>query len=134
FKPIIPTFWILFHAFIALMVVRRALWPEDRRFSTRHVVHLAAGYETAGVDPDGKRVGEPARGLGVTADLNEMGAGLVTYEPLAVGALVQVTLHGRGEVVTCPGEVRWRKDVTVPATGGTPAPGGYRHGIAFRDL
>jgi cellulose synthase/poly-beta-1,6-N-acetylglucosamine synthase-like glycosyltransferase/tetratricopeptide (TPR) repeat protein len=134
FKPIIPTFWILFHALLGLLVVRRALWPEDRRFSTRHVVNLAAEYRTLGMTVDGNRItGGQTSGLGVTADLNEIGVGLVAYEPLPVGSLIEVTLHGRGEIVTCLGEIRWQKDQSGPAPKGAIGPQGFRHGIAFRD-
>jgi tetratricopeptide (TPR) repeat protein/cellulose synthase/poly-beta-1,6-N-acetylglucosamine synthase-like glycosyltransferase len=117
FKPIIPTFWILFHVALAGVVVRRAFWPEDRRFSTRHFVHLPVSYEARG--------SAGASGLGVTVDLNEIGVGLVGYERLAVDDAVAVTLWGRGESVECSGEVRNVKEL---------APGGFRCGIAFKDL
>jgi cellulose synthase/poly-beta-1,6-N-acetylglucosamine synthase-like glycosyltransferase/tetratricopeptide (TPR) repeat protein len=136
FKPIIPTFWILFHVALAFLVLRRALWPEDQRFSSRHFVHLPTGYECRGVDADGNALGEGgrARGLGLTVDLNEMGVGLVAYEPLPVHALVRLTLHGRGEAVECEGEIRWAKDLTARAGKGAGMAGGYRCGVAFRDL
>jgi tetratricopeptide (TPR) repeat protein/cellulose synthase/poly-beta-1,6-N-acetylglucosamine synthase-like glycosyltransferase len=135
FKPIIPTFWILFHALLALIVLRRALWPEDQRFSTRHIVHLPVSYETQRTDADGKRLaGAPTRGLGVTVDLNEMGVGLITYEPLPVGSLVHLKLRHGGEGLACLGEVRWRTDATGPVSNEAARRGGYRQGIVFRDL
>jgi cellulose synthase/poly-beta-1,6-N-acetylglucosamine synthase-like glycosyltransferase/predicted Zn-dependent protease len=122
FKPIIPSFWIVFHMMLASMVLRRALWPEDRRFSTRHFVQLPAAYET--------RSG--AKGLGVTVDLNEIGVGLIVYERLAVDDVVRVTLWGRGESVECTGEVRNVKEYKAPGKGA--APGGFRVGVAFKEL
>jgi predicted Zn-dependent protease/cellulose synthase/poly-beta-1,6-N-acetylglucosamine synthase-like glycosyltransferase len=123
FKPIIPSFWILFHMALAYVVLRRALWPEDRRFSTRHFVNLLAGYEGAGL-----------KGLGVTVDLNEIGVGLVTYERPKVGDTLRVKLWGRGESVECVGEVRNLKELTPGRKNGATAAGGFRCGIAFKDL
>jgi predicted Zn-dependent protease/cellulose synthase/poly-beta-1,6-N-acetylglucosamine synthase-like glycosyltransferase len=134
FKPAIPTFWILFHMLLALAVLRRALWPEDQRFATRHAVHLPVGYEALGVDADGNPVaGDRPCGLGVTVDLNDTGVGLIAYQPLPVGALVRLTLRGAGEVVECEGRIGWGKDLSPPARNGS-GPEGYRYGIAFRDL
>jgi cellulose synthase/poly-beta-1,6-N-acetylglucosamine synthase-like glycosyltransferase/predicted Zn-dependent protease len=124
FKPIIPSFWILFHMFLAYVVLRRAFWPEDRRFSTRHYVHLPVAYETK----SGKK------GLGVTVDLNEIGVGLVVYEPLAVDDVVTVRLWGRGETVACRGEVRNVKDLAPGGKNPAGRAGGSRVGIAFKDL
>ncbi|HJT79255.1 MAG TPA: tetratricopeptide repeat protein, partial [Gemmataceae bacterium] len=123
FKPIIPTFWILFHVSLALTVLRRALWPEDRRFSTRHLVQLPVAYE----------VRDGARGLAVTADLNEIGAGLITYQPLAVDDVVRLTLWGRGESVECEGVVRNARELTRGGKNGN-SPHGYRVGVAFHNL
>jgi predicted Zn-dependent protease/cellulose synthase/poly-beta-1,6-N-acetylglucosamine synthase-like glycosyltransferase len=121
FKPIIPTFWIVFHMTLAYMVLRRALWPEDRRFSTRHFVQLPVACEGAGL-----------KGLGVTVDLNEMGVGLVAYERPAVSDVLRLKLWGRGETVECLGEVRSVRELTPARKTGTA--GGFRCGIAFRDL
>jgi cellulose synthase/poly-beta-1,6-N-acetylglucosamine synthase-like glycosyltransferase/tetratricopeptide (TPR) repeat protein len=135
FKPIIPTFWMLFHTLLALIVLRRALWPEDRRFSTRHFVNLPVSYQTLGLDADGNAVGgTPVSGFGVTVDLNEIGVGLIAYEPLPVGTLVCLTLRGAGEVVDCQGEIRGVKNLIRGTGNGPVQAGGYRHGIAFRDL
>jgi cellulose synthase/poly-beta-1,6-N-acetylglucosamine synthase-like glycosyltransferase/tetratricopeptide (TPR) repeat protein len=136
FKPLIPSFWILFHVLLALIVLRRALWPEDRRFSTRHIVNLPLAYKSRGIDVDGNVAGQgaKARGLGVTVDLNETGVGLVAYERLPVGGLVGLTLWGAGESVKLEGEVRWVKDLHAGDRVGPVEPGAYRYGIAFRDL
>jgi cellulose synthase/poly-beta-1,6-N-acetylglucosamine synthase-like glycosyltransferase len=48
FKPVLASFWALFHMLLAYLVVRRALWPDDRRYTTRHIVHLPIAYEVAG--------------------------------------------------------------------------------------
>src|SRR5262249_17513143 len=77
FKPIIPTFWISFHFALAFLVLRRALWPEDRRFSTRHIVQLPIAYESQSFSSEETVVGSlgapitpDTEGLGVTVDLN----------------------------------------------------------------
>jgi tetratricopeptide (TPR) repeat protein/cellulose synthase/poly-beta-1,6-N-acetylglucosamine synthase-like glycosyltransferase len=124
FKPIIPSFWILFHMSLAYMVLRRAFWPEDRRFSTRHFVHLPVAYEAA----------SGAKGYGVTVDLNEIGVGLVAYEPLAVDEVVRVRLWGRGESVECVGQVRNVRELAPGGKNGATRAGGYRCGLAFKDL
>jgi tetratricopeptide (TPR) repeat protein/cellulose synthase/poly-beta-1,6-N-acetylglucosamine synthase-like glycosyltransferase len=122
-RPIIPTFWILFHMFLALVVLRRALWPEDRRFSTRHIVHLPVSYTFQGT----------TSGLGITMDLNEMGAMLISYQELAAEGPIRLTLYGRGEQVECDGDIRWMKAYALPGPRGTVIRG-YRQGIAFRNL
>jgi cellulose synthase/poly-beta-1,6-N-acetylglucosamine synthase-like glycosyltransferase/tetratricopeptide (TPR) repeat protein len=125
FRPIIPSFWILFHLSLAAIVLRRALWPEDRRFSTRHVVHLPVAYTQ--VNENGQ---DKLNGLGVTADLNEMGLGLIAYNQLPVNDKLRVTLWGRGEQVECDADIRWRKEYNLPGPRGTPIRG-YRYGIVF---
>jgi cellulose synthase/poly-beta-1,6-N-acetylglucosamine synthase-like glycosyltransferase/predicted Zn-dependent protease len=42
FKPILASVWAVFHSCLALVILRRALWPEDGRFNYRHVVALPA--------------------------------------------------------------------------------------------
>jgi predicted Zn-dependent protease/cellulose synthase/poly-beta-1,6-N-acetylglucosamine synthase-like glycosyltransferase len=120
-KPVLATFWTLFHMLLAYLVVRRALWPDDRRYSTRHIVHLPVGY-SASEDA-------PAR-LGVSVDLNERGLGFFAYERLEAGSTVRLTLHSPAEAVSVDGEIRWARQV---AGGPTPA-AGYRYGVAFKDL
>ncbi len=128
FKPILASFWALFHMLLAYLVVRRALWPDDRRYSTRHIVHLPIAYEVAAEAPGGLR-----RGFGVTADLNDMGVGLVAYERLPEGAPLRLTLYGGGNAIECIGNIKsWRpltSKVAEPAGGAT----GYHYGIAFEE-
>src|SRR5262249_10065059 len=142
FKPIVPTFWIVFHMMLAYLVLRRALWPEDRRFSTRHVVQLPIAYETMSMTGEDTVLGgTPAdmpipcvKGLGVTADLNELGGGLSAYEPPKVGESVRLPLCGRGETVRVLGEIRWMKDIAGENGNGGVKPRAYRYGIAFRGV
>ena len=61
---VLATFWACFHALLAYLVVRRAFWPDDRRYSTRHTVYLPAQCEWEGDDG-------PHRHLGMTFDLND---------------------------------------------------------------
>jgi cellulose synthase/poly-beta-1,6-N-acetylglucosamine synthase-like glycosyltransferase/predicted Zn-dependent protease len=121
FKPVLATFWTLFHMLLAYLVVRRALWPDDRRYSTRHIVHLPVAYGLA--DKEGKR-------LGVSVDLNERGVGFFAYEKLAQGDAVQLTVYSPCEAVTIEGEIRWSHEVS---RGFGPA-AGYRYGVQFTDL
>jgi cellulose synthase/poly-beta-1,6-N-acetylglucosamine synthase-like glycosyltransferase/predicted Zn-dependent protease len=140
FKPIIPTFWILFHVTLAFIVLRRALWPEDRRFSTRHVVNLPIAYVSLGIASEETIIGgntprehEGAQGLGVTVDLNEMGVGFIGYERLRPHEMLCLRLWGRGEAVEVPGEVRWVKPLAETTNGSTKARA-YRYGVAFRGV
>src|SRR5262249_32488799 len=118
-----------------------ALWPEDRRFSTRHVVHLPIAYEYQGI-ADEKTTQHPidfsqqaaTRGLGVTVDLNEMGVGFVAYERLPTRAMLRLRLWGRGESVDVLGEVGWMKALAGETSNGVAKPQGYRYGIGFRGV
>lgn len=141
FKPIIPTFWIGFHFALAFLVLRRALWPEDRRFSTRHIVQLPIAYESQSFSGEETVVGSlgapvtpDTEGLGVTVDLNEMGVGLIAYERLQVNETLRLTLWGRGECVNVIGEIRWMKELANGNGNGTIRPQAYRYGIAFRGV
>jgi cellulose synthase/poly-beta-1,6-N-acetylglucosamine synthase-like glycosyltransferase/tetratricopeptide (TPR) repeat protein len=142
FKPIVPTFWIVFHMVLGYIVLRRALWPEDRRFSTRHVVQLPMAYESMSVSDEETMPGGASAeaqavgisGLGVTADLNELGVGLVAYEKLRIGEILRLRLWGRGEMVQLLGEVRWMKDFAPSNGNGTVKARAYRYGIAFRGV
>jgi tetratricopeptide (TPR) repeat protein/cellulose synthase/poly-beta-1,6-N-acetylglucosamine synthase-like glycosyltransferase len=126
FKPVLASFWALFHMLLAYLVVRRALWPDDRRYTTRHIVHLPIAYEVAADAPSG-----PRRGYGVTADLNDMGVGFVAYERLPEGAPLRLTLYGGGDEIECIGSIKSWRPLTPksaePAGGAT----GYHYGIAF---
>lgn len=123
FKPILATFWTLFHVLLAYLVVRRALWPDERRYSTRHLVHLPVAYEQAG----------GPRRLGVSADLNELGIGFVAYEKLEVGSTLQLSIHAPGETVSVEGVIKNARKV-VPADGSADSTTGYRYGVAFQNL
>lgn len=118
FKPMLATAWALFHMLLAYLVVRRACWIEDRRYSTRHIVHLPVGYETQ----------SGARGLGTTVDLNERGVGFIAYEPIEVGETLKFTLRGVEETITIEGVIRHRR-------GASDAYGaGFRYGVQFQNL
>jgi cellulose synthase/poly-beta-1,6-N-acetylglucosamine synthase-like glycosyltransferase/tetratricopeptide (TPR) repeat protein len=110
-RPIIPTVWILFHLGLIAMVIRRALWPEDHRFSHRHAVNVAVEYTCA----DG------TAGCGVTTDLSDQGVGFVSYAELPVGTPVELRIIGGGEEVQTRGLVkrlrRISHDSRLAATG-----------------
>jgi cellulose synthase/poly-beta-1,6-N-acetylglucosamine synthase-like glycosyltransferase/thioredoxin-like negative regulator of GroEL len=98
FKPVVPTIWVLLHFWLAYKVTQRAFWPADRRYATRHQVHIPVEYETA-----------QAPGVtqfGVTVDLNDIGMSLVAYDDLAMNDVVKLTIRGAGEVVKCKGTIR----------------------------
>ena len=71
FKPIVASCWAIFHTALAVTAIRRSLWPEDRRYSYRHTVHLPVEF--------GDAEEYIARGLGCTTDLSENGIGLILY-------------------------------------------------------
>jgi tetratricopeptide (TPR) repeat protein/cellulose synthase/poly-beta-1,6-N-acetylglucosamine synthase-like glycosyltransferase len=125
FKPVLATFWASFHVLLAYLVVRRALWPDDRRYSTRHLVHLPISYEAAGA------VGGPRRGVGVTMDLNDQGVAFVAYERLAEGAPLRLAVSGAGETIECLGFVKTGRNLVADASAAADAPGGFRYGVAF---
>jgi cellulose synthase/poly-beta-1,6-N-acetylglucosamine synthase-like glycosyltransferase/predicted Zn-dependent protease len=141
FKPIIPSFWITFHMALAFLVLRRALWPEDRRFSTRHIVQLPIAYESMSLSGEETVVGSlgapvtaDSEGIGVTVDLNEMGVGFIAYERLRAQEMLRLTLWGRGESVSVLGEIRWMKELANGTGNGAIKPQAYRYGIAFRGV
>ncbi|HVK14228.1 MAG TPA: glycosyltransferase [Gemmataceae bacterium] len=121
FKPVVPTVWVLIHFWLAYKVTQRAFWPADRRFTTRHLVHVPVEYETAG-EPGAVR-------YGVTVDLNDTGMAFVAYERFHPGDQLRFTLRGAGEVIRCRGEVR----TTTDLTGGQVADG-FRYGVLFTNL
>lgn len=118
FKPMLATAWAIFHMLLAYLVIRRACWIEDRRYSTRHTVHLPIGYETATGN----------RGLGSTVDLNERGVGFIAYEAIDVGATLRFTLRGVEETITIEGVIKHRRG-TTDAFGS-----GFHYGVQFQDL
>ncbi|HVS37471.1 MAG TPA: tetratricopeptide repeat protein [Gemmataceae bacterium] len=124
FKPVLATFWTSFHMLLAYLVIRRALWPDDRRFSTRHTVHLPISFATTG-GLEGRR-----QGIGVCADLNDQGMTLVAYERLIDGDSLRLTITGAGESIECVGTVKTVRNLARDASD-PGAPTGYRCGVAF---
>jgi cellulose synthase/poly-beta-1,6-N-acetylglucosamine synthase-like glycosyltransferase/tetratricopeptide (TPR) repeat protein len=121
FKPVVPTIWVLLHFWLAYKVTQRAFWPADRRFTTRHVVHVPVEYDTA--------AGAGSPRYGVTVDLNDTGMAFVAYERFNPGDVLRLTVRGAGEVVKCKGEVRTVADLAQGQTAD-----GYRYGIQFQNL
>jgi tetratricopeptide (TPR) repeat protein/cellulose synthase/poly-beta-1,6-N-acetylglucosamine synthase-like glycosyltransferase len=138
-KPIIPSLWIILHLWLIVECIRRALRPEDKRFSYRHAVRIPVAYEFQGVENDDGQLIRQVQGvkleemtaMGVTVDVSEGGIGLVTYCRLPVGTVLSLTLWARGESLECEGKVRWVKELTPGVAGSAK---GYRCGIAFRNL
>jgi cellulose synthase/poly-beta-1,6-N-acetylglucosamine synthase-like glycosyltransferase/tetratricopeptide (TPR) repeat protein len=122
FRPMIPTIWVLIHMVLAYMVIRRALWPINRRFSIRHDINLPVEYELTTAASKGPR-------FGVTVDLNETGMAFIAYEKFEPGTVMRFTIRGAGEIVKCRGEVRSGQTLTNEA--GFP---GFRYGILFKNL
>jgi cellulose synthase/poly-beta-1,6-N-acetylglucosamine synthase-like glycosyltransferase/tetratricopeptide (TPR) repeat protein len=120
-KPVIPTCWVLFHMLLANMVIRRALWPSDRRFTTRHVVHVPVSY-----DVEGQAAAMPR--FGVSVDLNDGGIGLVAYETLPANGKLRLTIRAASEVVECEAVIR---TVTKLSRGAVQ---GFRYGCKFENL
>jgi cellulose synthase/poly-beta-1,6-N-acetylglucosamine synthase-like glycosyltransferase/Flp pilus assembly protein TadD len=121
FKPVVPTVWVLLHFWLAYKVTQRAFWPADRRFTTRHIVHVPVEYDSI---PAG---GNPR--YGVTVDLNDTGMAFVAYERFAPGDLMRFVIRGAGEQVTCKGEIRTATDLTHGQTAD-----GFRYGVRFQNL
>jgi tetratricopeptide (TPR) repeat protein/cellulose synthase/poly-beta-1,6-N-acetylglucosamine synthase-like glycosyltransferase len=125
FKPILPTFWNVFHITLAIMAARRALWPEDKRFSYRHVLNVPTTFSL--FHHDGTRTEH----VGVTVDLNEQGVGLVTFKQAPVGAAIRLTMEAGGEKIECTGQVRWSKEVGDKRLKKSY---GWRFGVKFDEL
>lgn len=121
FKPVVPTVWVLLFFWLAYKVTQRAFWPADRRFTTRHVVHVPVEYDTA--------AGTGSPRYGVTVDLNDTGMGFVAYERFNPGDVLRLTVRGAGEVVRCKGEIRTVADLTAGQTAD-----GFRYGVQFQNL
>ncbi len=131
FKPVLATFWVSFHMLLAYLVVRRALWPDDRRYSTRHVVHLPIAYECATAVP---AVADARRGVGVTMDLNDQGVAFVAYERLPEGGLLRLSITGAGETIEVTGTVKSVRNLVPSSSDPAGGPGGFRYGLAFGEL
>ncbi len=122
FKPILASVWAVFHSCLALVILRRALWPEDGRFNYRHVVALPAAVT----------LGEGgAERYAVTIDLNDTGVGLLAYEPLAIGSRCQVTIRGGGLAVGCLAEVRRCEEMDARLRAGGRGVRAYRCALSF---
>jgi len=122
FKPVVPTIWCLIFFWLAYKVTQRAFWPANRRFTTRHQVHLPVEYEV--VTPSGV-----ATHFGVTVDLNDSGMAFVAYEDLPLNSLLRFTVHGAGETIKLRGELR--SAAGVARSGNFE---GHRYGVQFKDL
>jgi cellulose synthase/poly-beta-1,6-N-acetylglucosamine synthase-like glycosyltransferase/tetratricopeptide (TPR) repeat protein len=122
YKPILASLWTVFHLCIAVVILRRALWPEERRFTARHVAHLPATLTVSEGSVDR---------YGVTLDLNDSGVGLLAYEPLVVGSRCLVTLHGGGGTIRCPAQVRRCVELDARLRTGTRGVRAYRCGLSF---
>jgi cellulose synthase/poly-beta-1,6-N-acetylglucosamine synthase-like glycosyltransferase/tetratricopeptide (TPR) repeat protein len=122
YKPILASMWAVFHIAVVLVILRRGLWPAERRFSYRHAVSLPAFL----TGRDGKD--ELAA---VTIDLNDGGAGLMTYQPLAVGSQRLVAIRGGGAMARCLAEVRRCEELDARLRAGAEAVRAWRCGLAF---
>src|SRR5262249_54879252 len=129
FRPVVASCWAWFHLILAYLVVRRACWPDDARYSVRHLVHLPVVWVRADADP------ETGALLALTMDLSDRGAGLVANEPLNLGEVLHLAIHAPGYTVTVEGVVRSATPLIEPTrTNGTRSPGGFRYGVEFHNL
>jgi cellulose synthase/poly-beta-1,6-N-acetylglucosamine synthase-like glycosyltransferase/tetratricopeptide (TPR) repeat protein len=124
YKPILASVWAVFHICVALVILRRSLWPEDRRFTFRHVVALPAALTSA----EGG-----AEQYAVTVDLNDTGVGLLAYQPLAVGSQRLVTIRGGCSPVRCLAKVRRCEEMDARLRAGVRGVRAYRCGLSFID-
>lgn len=124
---LIGGFLTALHASVAVMYLRRALSPGEKRFSTRHEnASIPAEITLVSSGPQNNKTV-----LGVCTDINETGMGVRTYEPLAVNDRVEIDLHYDGRVS------RLRGMVCRSASKGLShrlAGSEYKIGIRFEDL
>lgn len=140
FKPIIPTVWIVFHMILIWMSIKRAMRPEDQRYSYRHTLNLPAQYEFIGVEQqEGPLVrqvpelkAEQLSGYGLNVDLSEGGAGLILYTRLPQNSIIRLKIWGRGELLDIEAKVRWVRALARVDNEETPQ--GYRYGVEIRDI
>jgi len=125
FKPMLATFWAFFHMWLAYLIVRRAFWPDDRRFSTRHSVHLPVTFKSMTKT-------EPKR-LGFTGDLNDTGCTLIGYQSMEVGDRIRLSIHSPHGPIECLAEVRSVRMLTPRDKAIAGASGGYRFGVQFHN-
>ncbi|HJZ92117.1 MAG TPA: glycosyltransferase [Gemmataceae bacterium] len=128
FKPVVPTVWVLIHFWLAYKVTQRAFWPADRRFTTRHVVHVPVEYAAVANAAPAPGTNEHAR-YGVTVDLNDTGMAFVAYERFGSGDVLRFTIRGAGEVIKCKGEIKTVTDLTRKQVAD-----GFRYGVQFQNL
>lgn len=130
FRPVVGSCWAWFHLILAYLVIRRACWPDDNRYSVRHLVHLPVFWARASAEPDSSAL------LAITADLSDRGAALITYEPLNLGEELLLEIHAPSYHVTVEGVVRSATPLIekTVAVGGSRIPEGFRYGVEFRNL
>ncbi|MCA9072640.1 MAG: PilZ domain-containing protein, partial [Planctomycetaceae bacterium] len=119
---------LLFHSWLAWVVIRRALKPGDQRYSWRHPASFHVGYKMK----DG--LGEPFSGFGITRDLNERGLGLIAFEELPENKEIEVTISAGDRTVTCQAEIRWRKTLVQFKSRRDGFTQAYRYGLQFGKL
>jgi cellulose synthase/poly-beta-1,6-N-acetylglucosamine synthase-like glycosyltransferase/tetratricopeptide (TPR) repeat protein len=122
YKPILASVWAVFHLSVALVIIRRGLWPAERRFAYRHVVSLPASLTVPEGGPEHHAV---------TIDLNDAGVCLLTYEPIAAGSRFLVTIRGGGAAVRCLAEVRRCEELDARLRAGARGVRAYRCGLVF---
>ncbi len=128
-KPILATVWSIFHMSLAGTVIYRSLWPDDKRYSYRHVVQLPVSYQSVMVDGN---LSAPRAGL--TMDLSETGTSLVTYEPIAPESQVQLIIRWQDQEFHCTAKIVWSSPMDNNGQFEAGIVGGYRHGLEFLDL
>ena len=101
------------------------LWPEDKRYSYRHVLNVPTTFTL--YHPDLKQTEH----VGVTVDLNEGGVGLVSFQPAPIGSAIHLTLDAGKEKIHLTGQVRWSKEV---ADKRLKQSYGWRFGVKFDEL
>jgi cellulose synthase/poly-beta-1,6-N-acetylglucosamine synthase-like glycosyltransferase/tetratricopeptide (TPR) repeat protein len=124
YKPILASVWAVFHICVALVILRRGLWPAERRFEYRHFVSLPASLTDS-------ECGDEQ--YAVTVDLNVTGVGLLSYKPLAIGSQFLVTIRGGGTAVRCLAEVRRSEVLDARLRAGTRGVRAYHCGLAFME-
>jgi cellulose synthase/poly-beta-1,6-N-acetylglucosamine synthase-like glycosyltransferase/tetratricopeptide (TPR) repeat protein len=124
---IIGSVLILIQIGLAWNYLKKAFAPADLRYSTRHPVN------TVRVDMVFHRDGERVVTAAASTDINERGIGLISYQKLKAGQVVEMNLHAGTFHTTVSGTVRYCREMV---TGGSARDGkaeGYRVGIEFLD-
>ncbi|HEY7423333.1 MAG TPA: glycosyltransferase family 2 protein, partial [Gemmataceae bacterium] len=125
-KLVLSTLWASFYMSLAFIVIRRALTPDDARYDYRHVVNLGLTYQVEGREPQ-----PAAPRLAMTGDVSQGGLCILSYERLEPGTVLNIELHGAGEILHCHGRVAWSNELlrseSLPFQG-------FRNGVALEDL